>query len=385
MVLSIAIFAALISIYKQSNNYVSYSEEGTKHMETTVPPYFYPHLPSGSGTYKTDANIQIPKKLNSASLYQATGTPKTTPDPVNENQNDGLTIVMEDSKTLGIYSKIPGGKLLVTRFVKKDWGTWNIQGWHISKDNTIPSKKSYLLAGGSSDWEYVLRVAKEVNSPYVFSGGSHGNEALKSFILYDNDTGRELNLKTGETAKVSHLLMVEHTYLTINGKQSGKYADVKRSYIISPSEINLSSEFDFTSDVYVGTSYVCMLPSNKSYGNNIRFIDSGNVYKTPKSGSTLTTENYEHYIGKEKTMSVEIWGDSNPAYVFEAGIGSEDMVDYFSNELKVFYWDLNKQSNKLYFSKYDSKDYKLVKSGTKWSNSAYWKFKPSSGKNTAGN
>ena len=30
------------------------------------------------------------------------------------------------------------------------------------------------------------------------------------------------------------------------------------------------------------------------------------------------------------------------------------MVDNFNNQLKVFYWDLNKFSNKLYFSKFDT-------------------------------
>jgi len=378
LVLSTLVFVIVISSYKKYNNYMSYSIEDTDNLRVTTSPS--PYLSSGSKTNKTDTFLQIPGRLNSASIYQPTSTPLITPTPLNTSGNEGLTVVMENAETLGIYSSIPGGKLLVTRFVKKDWGTWNIQGWHISKDNLIPSKKAYLLAGGSSDWEYVFRVTDKINSSYEFSGGSHGNEMLTSFVLLDSDSNRELNLKTREKIKVSRLLIIEKTSLTINNNQSDKYADVKRTYMISPSEITLYTDFDFTSDIYMGTSYVCMFPSNKSFGNNIRFMDSGNVYKTPKSGTTLSTDNFENYIGKEKTMSVEIWGDSNPTYVFEAGIGNEEMVENFNNELKVFYWDLNKQSNKLYFSKYDNKDFKLIKSGTKWSNSAYWKFKISTGK-----
>lgn len=336
---------------------------------------------TGHKSYSTEYNTpdiifdlqKLPKPLNTASYIAPTPPPIVSPTPC----NDKLTIVRENEKTLGIYSSIPGGKLLLTKFVKKDWGTWNIGGWYIVKDKKIPSTKHYLLVGGSSDWEYVFRVTNKINSTYEFSGGNHGNEILKDFKLFENDTNRELNLKVGEKIKISQLKIVEQTCLTINKKEASAYADVQRSYIISPSEISLSVNFNFISDVYMGASYICMLPSNKSYGRYIRFIDSGNVYETPSSGTTMSSTNFENFIGKEKTRSVEIWGDSNPSYIFEVGIENKEMCDDFNNELKVFYWDLNTQSNKLYFSKYDNEDYTLIKSGTQWSNLAYWKFKVS--------
>jgi hypothetical protein len=103
-------------------------------------------------------------------------------------------------------------------------------------------------------------------------------------------------------------------------------------------------------------------------------MDSQNVYSTPEYGSTLTTGEFENYIGKEKTMSVKIWGDSNPSYSFLVGIKDEKSVDYFNNDLKVFFWDLNKQGNKLYFSKYSNENFTLVQKGTQWDNSVFWEL-----------
>ncbi|MDQ2087390.1 hypothetical protein RBH29_13240 [Herbivorax sp. ANBcel31] len=297
-------------------------------------------------------------------------------DPV-KNLKKGLVpmvVTMENDKTLGIYSKLPDDKMLLTKFTKKPWGTWNIGGWYIITDDKIPSKKHYSLADGSSDWEYVFRVSKNHSGGYEFSGGNHENEILKSLKFFKNGKETELFLQEGEKHYISNLKIVEETYLTTNNSPSEKYAQVVRTYSFSPSKITLDTNFDFISDIYMGTSYVCMMPTNKSFARHIKFLDSKNTYSTPEPGNTLTTSEFENYIGKEKTMSVKLWGDSNPSYSFLVGIGNKKMVDYFNNNLKVFLWDLNEKANKLYFSKYDNQDFTLVEKGTEWNNSSYWKL-----------
>ena len=92
-----------------------------------------------------------------------------------------------------------------------------------------------------------------------------------------------------------------------------------------------------------------MIPMTKTYGRNIKFIDTGNVYKTPISGKTLSTDEFSNYIGKEKTLSVEMWGDNDPSYRCVVGIENEEMVDRFQNQLKVFYWDINTLQINLFF------------------------------------
>ncbi|TYQ12862.1 UNVERIFIED_CONTAM: hypothetical protein Cloal_3900 [Acetivibrio alkalicellulosi] len=289
-----------------------------------------------------------------------------------KNNYTQLVVIKEDDNYFCIYSKLPNDKILMTKFTQKHWGTWNIHSWNIVNDNNIPAKKYYRVVGGGSDWEYVFRVAKNVNDRYVFSGGNHENEILKSLRFFDNDKNLELPLTTGEIYYLSNLKIVEETYLTINNSPSEKYAHVIRTYYISPSKINLHTTFNFIKDIYMGMSYVCMLPVNKSYGQHIKFLDSGNIYSTPKSGNTLSTPEFNNFIGKEKTMSVKIWGDLEPSYNFIVGIETEEMIDYFKNDHKVFFWDLNTNGNKLYFSKYNNEDYHLVKEGTTWHKSSYW-------------
>lgn len=311
---------------------------------------------------------------SSAHLGPFIGTAKTSISPLTSGNSDGgLTVFRKDQKNIDIYFSMTNGKKSFIRIENKSNGTWNLRGWYLSTDNKIPSRNAIPLAGSTSDWEYVLRVTDKVNTAYQFSGGSHYNEILKSFKLIDNDRDREFSLNIGQKENVTELKIIEDTCLTLS--DSTKYAYVKRTYIIKPSRIDLYTDFDFIKDVYVGTSYICMLPTNKTYGRNIKFNDTGNIYKTPPSGTTLTTDEFENYLGKEKTLSVEIWGDSLPSYKCIVGIENEEMADYFQNQLKFFYWDLNQYGNKLYFSKYDNEDYTLVTKGTKWSNHAFWEYR----------
>lgn len=322
-------------------------------------------------TYTLTPTISAVKTLTPAKeLNQA--IPSPTPFHTSTSTNTGLTVFKKNEKTIDIYFSMTDGKSSFIRFEKKSNGTWNLRGWYLSRDKQIPSQKATLLAGSTSDWEYVLRVANKANGSYQFSGGSHGNEILQSFKLFDTEKSTDFSLNIGQKVHVSKLKIIEDTHLTMSG--SKKYASVRRTYIISPSKIDLYTDYNFISDVYVGTSYVCMIPITKTYGRNIKFIDTNNVYKTPESGRTLSTNEFSNYIGKEKTLSVEMWGDHNPSYRCIVGIENEEMADKFQNELKVFYWDINTTTNKLYFSKYDNEDYTQISKGTKWSNHAFWEY-----------
>jgi hypothetical protein len=73
---------------------------------------------------------------------------------------------------------------------------------------------------------------------------------------------------------------------------SKKYASVKITYIVSPSNIDLYTHYNIISGVYVGTFYVCMIPITQIYGRNIKFVDTGNVYKTPASDNTLSANEF---------------------------------------------------------------------------------------------
>ncbi|OPZ94810.1 MAG: hypothetical protein BWY74_00280 [Firmicutes bacterium ADurb.Bin419] len=289
--------------------------------------------------------------------------------------DDGeLVLTSSNDSEFQIYNLLSNKNLLITKFDKKEWGTWNILGWSLSKDGAIPSKYSEDIAVGDTDWEYVFRVKTKPQDGCIFSGGNHGREVLKSFKLINSDDGSQIYLGENNEVKLRQLKIEEETLLTLDGKETSQYALVKRIYLIEPSKIELETNFEFTSDVFMGASYVCMFPISKTYGKNILFTNSGNIYSTPDSGQTLTTDSFNNFLGKEEATSVEIWGDKKPFYKFEVSIRNKEMVDNFSNELKTFYWDLNQDGNKLYFSKFDSENCMKVCRGTKWKNNAVWKL-----------
>lgn len=289
--------------------------------------------------------------------------------------DDGeLVLIPSTDSEFQIYNLLSDKNLLITQFNKEEWGTWNILGWSLSSDGAIPSKHSEHIAAGDTDWEYVFRVKKKPEDECIFSGGNHGGEVLKSFRIINCDDGSQINLGEHNKVELKKLKIEEETLLTIDGKESGQYARVKRIYLVEPSKIELETNFEFTSDVLMKASYVCMFPVSKTYGKNILFTNSGNIYSTPECGQTLTTDNFNNFLGKEEATSVEIWGDKKPFYKFEVSIRDKEMVNNFDNDLKTFYWDLDNGINKLYFSKFDSAKYTKVCSGTKWKNNAVWKL-----------
>lgn len=288
-----------------------------------------------------------------------------------EKSVENISLYKTNDSRYTITSHLPDGNTLITLFTKKEWGTWNLGSWYASKgDTNIPDENGFL-AGGGSDFEYVLRVGDGIGGSYKLSGGNHGSEKLVSIILVD-DNNAEIKLKSGGKLELSSFKVLENTELYIDSSFTKKYADVRREYTFSPRKINMDSDFEFSTEVNLATSYVCMFPASKRFGRFARFNDTGLIYTTPESGKTLTTDSFENYYGMDRTLSVDIWGDANPKYVFNVSIGNDDMVDYFKNNLKVFYWDANIGGNKLYFSKYDLEEMTKIEAGTKWHNTASW-------------
>jgi hypothetical protein len=287
---------------------------------------------------------------------------------------DQLIVYKNNDNKLDIYSLLPDKNILITKFSKKKWGTWNIDGWFIDDNGSIPTNSSHMLAGCGTDWEYVFRVKDNKKDVSSFSGGNHGKELLCNIKFLNGDNNSEICKFTGKQYKLKTLRILENTSLTLDENQTKKFADVKRIYTIYPTKIKLNTILTFTRDVYMDTSYVCMFPVTKDNGRHIKFNDTNNIYTTPQYGQTLSIQNNHNYLGKEKTLSAQIWGDSLANYKFPLSIKNEEMVDSFKNELKVFYWDLNKSVNKLYFSKYNFSEHRVIKSGTIWNNTAEWEL-----------
>jgi len=299
-------------------------------------------------------------------------------DNMDTNQEKTFKLYMKSENEIELYSDIDENYCLITRFNKKDWGTWNICGWSkgkkINGKIAIPAKNSIVMAGTGTDWEYVLRVSGIGKSLFYFSGGNHANEELIdiSFLIYPE--GKNIELTPGQIIDITELKVIENTSLNIDEQGIKNYANVRREYSFRPYSIELSATFVFNTDVLIGASYVSMMPIKKEYGRYFMFDNIDSVYSTVPKGYTKSEPGKEYYLGKVEAVSTVFWGDANPDYKFRAWIESPEMVDYFKNELKTFVWDFNIYDNKLYYSKYDIQNPTKIEAGTIWKHIQGWEF-----------
>jgi hypothetical protein len=267
------------------------------------------------------------------------------------------------------------GKLLSLTFDKKDWGTWNIGTF--SYNNTG-------LAGFGTVWEYVYRVSETklaTEGEYKFSGGNHGNEALLEIKFYDGTTGAEVNPAVGSSVTVNNLKIVEKTQIAYAKIKTDDptipFCNVIRTYYVAGNKIELLVNYEMIKDSYFALSYSCMFPINKKYGQNIRFYNIDGTTKDIATTKVGTTGG--QYLGQTSAAKCTTWGYEHPEYTFDIQVyNQKDSCNNFNNSNKTFYWDMNDNSDKLYFSKFNTGD--KVTAGTKWYTRSTWTFSIDSSK-----
>ena len=138
--------------------------------------------------------------------------------PINE---DEILITCPNETEIQIYSVLPDKSILTTKFNKKEWDVWNIEGWYVSMDGFIPSSSLELMAGGGSDWEYVFRVKNNADEYYTFSGGNHGLEKLRTFKLTNPIDDSQIELQEGKEIIYNRLIIEEDTSLYFDDSDTG--------------------------------------------------------------------------------------------------------------------------------------------------------------------
>lgn len=268
------------------------------------------------------------------------------------------------TKEYKMTCKASDGRDITFTLNEKDWGTWNIGNWKIG---------GVTISSNSTDFEYVYRAAEKSSDAVVWSGGNHGNESLVELKFYDGVTGNELDLsKTGNYVDVKNLKIVEKTKLNW-GDTSKSYCDVIREYTIVGQKISLDVTYDYTRDCYYQLSYTCMFPVPKTLGLYIDFLeDDGTTttWRTLKKGAAdYSGPMYGHLASSE----CKIYGYQNTDLSFRVQVYTKnDSVENFTNESKLMYWDMNSDSNKIYFTKFDSNAKSCVKAGTHYETSCSW-------------
>lgn len=270
-----------------------------------------------------------------------------------------ITKVNEERYDILHYTQ--GGNYLTTRLYKTAWGTWNLGDMTYSSNSVTKT-----VIGGATDWEYVFRVENPINQNLEFTGGNHGNEAMRSFSMYDAVTGETFTLDVGESKYVNRLVVEENTCIKLGDVDYLNYADVKRVYTFVGKTVNLDCEITFTRDVKMSLSYTAMASVNKDFSRYC-FFDNGMYVSTEPKGSVSNK-----YMGNVSATLCQMSGDDNTVKVNVGIYKPKDMTDNFSNRDKVFLWDMTEDFNKLYFSKYDMTRLTRVEAGTVWNFGTSW-------------
>ncbi len=278
-----------------------------------------------------------------------------TTDNIEKLASYPMTVKRTAETTYSITCKTDAGELLLTLY-KTNWGTYNLGKWELTE--TGGTKQTFV--SGSTDWEYVYRVAPSATANWVWSGGNHDNEQMRSLTFYDGTTGDKLELAVGASKELTNLKVVEETSLywgdAANGySEDEHYADATRTYTIVGPQINLAVDYVYVKDAYYyEPSYTCMFPINKKYGLYCAFLDGEellHVAETFKVGDPSYNGKFHGNAASDRCI---MWGyDGMEKYKFDVRVLTpETSTNNFDNTMKVAFWDMNAGSNKLYFSKY---------------------------------
>ncbi len=260
-----------------------------------------------------------------------------------------------------IYYTLGDEREYFVSFELKEWGVWNLGDMTIVEGITQKN-----IIGGSTDWEYVFRVYNPVTQVADFTGGNHGAEEMLWIRFFDDVTGEEFELQVGEEREVRRLVVEEQTKLHYSTSSELIYANMTRNYTFVGTRVNLDTKMEFVRDVSMTHSYTAMACVNKNFGRYCSF-DGIETVSTGESG----THNNEYY-GKIAAMECTLSGDDTSATLTVGIFNKSDMTNDFSNDDKVFLWDMSDDYVKLYFSKYNMSSVTTVKAGEVWNLSTYW-------------
>ena len=314
-----------------------------------------------------------------------------TSDNIKTLTSHAMTFTRTADTTYSMTCQAYGGTLLLT-FYRTGWGTYNLGKWQLTDGNG-----TNLFIAGATDWEYVYRVAPSASAGWVWSGGNHANEKLRSLHFYDGKTNQELSLSVGQSVSVDNLKIVEETTLywdpagsdgKYNYDENNRYCNAVRTYAVVGPQIRLNVDYDYCygKDAYYDTSYTCMFPIEKRYGLYCAFLDGKenllSVVETLKKGDP--TYNGKQYDGNAAERCV-VWGyDGREKYKFDVRVLTPDTsCNNFDNKMKVSFWDMNTTTNKIYFSKFPTGNYaagsagsakQKVSAGTKLHTECQWTF-----------
>ena len=353
------------------------SEEATESSDTAES-----SMVDESSTVSEESVPKAPKYWGSTE-YDITEQPNSP----SEVEMHEMTVTKTNDSLVTIQFTTDAGDHTVT--VKETpWGTFNLSAWSLKADN-----KFNVFVAGSTDLEYVYRVSNKPSGGNIWSGGNHGNEILVSIEMYNGETEEAIVLKKGESVKVNKLHIIEKTKLLWCADTDGDgygyrykdkdkyteddvYAEVTRKYTFTGPQIKLNVDYNYIKDTYHYLSYTCMFPIDKKYGLYCDMIDkNGDLIRTIETLKVGKADYSGPMNNGNAATRVRIYGYEDKRYQFDVRVNTfKDALENQKNQFKTAFWDMNTNTNKLYFSKYDTNTSTKIKEGTEFHTECIWQF-----------
>ena len=294
-----------------------------------------------------------------------------------------MTVTLVDGKTYRISYLDERGGTFSADFVQKRWGMWMMGAMkYVERDGTTHS-----MTSSSTDYEFVLRCANEGN--ITFRSGNHAdytlkddwdandstlsNDKLLDMTFYDAKSGEKFSLAVGESRTVNGLrIVMHHNIYEQEYAKENVLINVEKSYLYNGYDVLCDSKLYLAQDVSFATSYSCMLPVSKKYGNCAMFYldDGSTVYmKTPMSNTANETR-----MGVNASK-IDVWGEQNPEYHITIDLLNPEHQLMSSDEREGytgFREMLGGGSNKIYCSMFS--DEGRLAYGTEFNYSTRWAF-----------
>ncbi len=294
-----------------------------------------------------------------------------------------MTVTLVDAKTYRISYVDDREGVFSADFVQKKWGMWMMGMMrYTEKNGTV-----HTITSSSTDYEFVLRCANE--GSITFRSGNHAdytmsdwdatdtsksNDRLLDMTFYDAKSGDAFTLAVGESKKVNGLrIVMHHNVYEQEYAQENVLMNVEKSYLYNGYDVLCDSTLYCTQDVSFNTSYSCMLPISKKYGNCAMFYleDGSTVFmKTPLSNTADETR-----MGVNSSH-IDLWGEDNPKYHMTVDLFNPEHQLMSSNTSGKGYVGFREMlgggSNKLYCSMFSNPG--MLEYGSEFNYSSRWAF-----------
>lgn len=294
-----------------------------------------------------------------------------------------MTVTLLNATTYRIKYADERGGIFSADFVQKRWGVWMMGSMqYTEKNGTL-----HTMTSSGTDYEFVLRCGNE--DSITFRGGNHAdytikegwdasdstqsNDRLLDMTLYDAKTGDAITFKVGETKTVNGLRIVMHNNIYEQDyAQENVLINVEKSYLYNGYDILFDATLYLAQRVKFNTSYSCMLPISKQYGNCAMFYldDGSTVYmKTPLSNTKDETR-----LGVDASR-IDLWGEKNPKYHITIDLYNTEH-QLMSSDAKKGYTGFREMlaggSNKIYCSMFSTPG--ELQRGTELNFKTRWSF-----------